>query len=113
MQGQSLGPLLRGEVGADHHRPSVRSEYYRALNPDPRPDFEGSYGTMFYDGRYKLSVYHGHEYGELYDLENDPGEFTNLWENPDHAPLRFELLKRSFDAAAFAIDLGPEQTVKS
>ena len=29
------------------------------------------------DGRYRLSVFHGTGWGELYDLEDDPGEFDN------------------------------------
>ena len=38
---------------------------------------------MIRDDRYKLIVYHGHDIGELFDLENDPDEFDNLWDDPD------------------------------
>ena len=40
---------------------------------------ESCYATMYYDGRFKLSVYHGIQFGELYDMENDPQEQHNLW----------------------------------
>ena len=61
---------------------------------------------MYRDERYKLIVYHGHELGELYDMENDPGEFYNLWDNPEHSRLKLDLLWRSFDATAMAQDWG-------
>ena len=64
---------------------------------------------MIRDRRYKLAVYHGHPVGELFDLEADPGEFDNLWDDPAYAGILFDLLKRSFDALAFAVDIGPKQ----
>lgn len=112
IQGSTLLPILAGRLPADHHRDYVRSEYYRALNPRSpgRSSFEGSYATMIRNRRYKLVVYHGHEKGELFDLQEDPNEFQNLWDDPAHSQVRFELMKQSFDALAFAADLGPEQT---
>jgi arylsulfatase len=32
--------------------------------------------------------------GELYDLQNDPGEFDNLWDRPDHAGIKARLMER-------------------
>ena len=40
-------------------------------------------------------------------MQQDPGEFDNLWDDPRHAPVRHELMLKSFDALAFAIDTGP------
>jgi arylsulfatase len=64
---------------------------------------------MIRDNRFKLVVYHGHEIGELFDLRSDPWEFQNLWDDTDYAGVRFDLMKKSFDALAFAVDVGPEQ----
>ena len=113
MQGRSLLPILRGEAPPHQHRDFVRCEYYRALNPDipGRAQYEGSFATMYRDQRHKIVVYHGHEQGELYDLEKDPGEFENLWDDPDCAALRFDLIRRNFDALAFSVDPGPPQTM--
>ncbi|MDE2635457.1 MAG: sulfatase-like hydrolase/transferase, partial [Chloroflexota bacterium] len=32
-----------------------------------------------HDERYKITLYFNREYGEIYDLTNDPGELNNLW----------------------------------
>ncbi len=46
----------------------------------------------YVDRRYKLTVYFGKDYGELFDLENDPCEIRNLWDDPDSKDLKMELL---------------------
>ena len=112
VQGRSLVPILRGEADPHCHRDAVRCEYYRTLNPENNPRIKGSYGTMIRDRQYKLVVYHGHAVGELFDLEKDPGEFENLWADPAYASVRFELMKKSFDALALAVDVGSEQVVR-
>jgi arylsulfatase len=115
MQGRSLLPLLTEAIDAEQHRDYVRCEYYRALNPEGpgagEGDFGCHFGTMLRTRTHKLCVYHGHPHGELFDLVQDPFEFNNLWDEPTYAAIRFELLKQSFDALVFAVDLGPEQVV--
>ena len=53
---------------------------------------------MYRDRRYKLSVYHGHGLGELYDLEQDPWEHHNLWDDPGSQQLKARLMAASFDS---------------
>ncbi len=111
MVGSSLIPILTDPNRIDHHRETARSEYYSTLSKAaPGREFEGSYGTMIRDDRYKLVTYHGHDQGELFDLESDPWEHQNLWDDPRFADVRFRLLKLSFDQTAYAVDLGPLQT---
>lgn len=42
--------------------------------------------------RWRLTVYRGAEWGELYDLQNDPHETHNLWHSPQIAQVRESLL---------------------
>ena len=101
MQGRSLLPIGSGAVPLDQHRDAVWCEYFDALDA---PD--ATRATMYRERRYKLVVYHGHGLGELYDLERDPGEFDNLWDSPEHAALKAELLLQSYAASIRAVDVG-------
>jgi len=103
MQGKSLLPILTGKTSPDHHRDFVRCEYYEVLQ-GPR-----SYATMLRTREHKLIIYHGLDWGELFDLRKDPHEFENQWDNPAYAALRFDLMKKSFDALAFSVDIGPKR----
>jgi arylsulfatase A-like enzyme len=108
--GRDLWPLLSGQT--DRHREEVRCIYYDALsmvNPT-RTGWRRSRASMIRTDRHKLVVYHGTEPGELFDLQEDPDEYVNLWDDPAHAGVRSELMKRAFDAAAAAADTGPEPT---
>lgn len=106
LQGRSLAELCQGRGTPGHHRDHVYCEY---LNAWSHPH---SYGTMLRTERHKIVVYHGIEQGELYELENDPHEFRNLWDAPRAADLKLQLLKQAFDASVFTMDplpprLGP------
>ncbi|MFB3040907.1 MAG: sulfatase [Candidatus Poribacteria bacterium] len=48
----------------------------------------------FVDNRYKLTVYYNRDYGELFDLQQDPGEINNLWNQTDYAALKAELITK-------------------
>ena len=102
MQGRSLLPILQGTASPHDHRDFVRSEYYDAL---PLPD--GTMATMYRDRRWKLVVYHSHGFGELFDLQADPHEFENLWDDPACQAVRADLLLKSYDASVMALDWGP------
>ena len=107
--GQSLLPILTGQSDPGHHRDFVRCEFYNVLDMnwnkvmDPSPP---SYATMYRNKQYKLSVYHGNDYGELYALENDPNEHNNLWEDADTQKLKTKLIKDSFDTSTIIHDPG-------
>ena len=102
MTGKSLLPILSGEHPPQRHRDFVRCEYIDALDLPG-----GSAATMFFDGRYKFIRYHNHDLGELYDLQEDPGEFCDLWESAAHQRVKAGLALRSLDAAVMSQYHGP------
>ena len=93
MQGKSFYGILTGEADPHHFKDAVYSEFYHCL----RGTHEDIDATMYYNGRYKLVIYHGKEFGELYDHETDPNEFHNLWDKPEYETFKTELVRKSFD----------------
>lgn len=101
LHGKSLYPLASDSARADRLRDFARSEYHDAL------DLPGhSHANMLRNDRYKLVHYHGVPSGELFDLERDPDEFQNLWDDPKHLALRADLSNQLFDAVMLATDPG-------
>ncbi len=107
MQGRAFTGILRGEVDPGEHRDSVYCDYYNAMPGHDR----SAYGTMYRDRTRKLCVYHGaaHGQGELYDLQADPGEHENLWDDPGRADEKLELVLKCFDRSVFTMDPLPER----
>jgi arylsulfatase A-like enzyme len=62
--------------------------------------------TMYRDRRFKLNVYHGERgtgkvtegmQGELFDMEADPMETNNLWDDPSCAEVKLGMIGRLLD----------------
>jgi hypothetical protein len=58
-------------------------------------------------GDYRLSVFEGQGWGELYDLAADPGEFVNLWDVPAAQPTRAALTERLLQEMLANVDSAP------
>ncbi|MBU0609118.1 MAG: sulfatase-like hydrolase/transferase [Armatimonadetes bacterium] len=52
------------------------------------------HAKTYVDGRYKLTVYYHQPYGELFDLQEDPGEVRNLWDVPACQALKHQLVMK-------------------
>ncbi|HEY1578778.1 MAG TPA: sulfatase-like hydrolase/transferase [Terracidiphilus sp.] len=87
MQGRSLMPLLTGETTT--HRDSVYMEFFNANFSYPTPPMLTSVRTE----RWKLNYCDQAKYGELYDLDGDPSEFNNLWNDPHQRDTREMLMQ--------------------
>lgn len=106
ISGRSLLRILTGAESPDQHRDFVRSEFYDAQGWQPK-DSRITAGTMYRDERWKLTLYHSHGTGELYDLKNDPQEFDNLWDNSSASQTKVRLMESSFAATVLGGDIGP------
>lgn len=85
MQGRSLVPLLRGESP-----PDWRTEmYYRYYHYPAHHRVQPHWGVR--DERYKLIYFNRLDQWELYDLETDPREMTNVYAVPAYAAVRGRL----------------------
>jgi arylsulfatase A-like enzyme len=109
MQTRSLWPLLTGERDIDDGRDDVYCEYYNAMpyHTDPVPAF----GTMVRTDEYKIVDMHGIDGGELYDLEADPNETQNRWNDPSYQSVKAEMMERLSRRMADTVDPLPEREV--
>ena len=62
---------------------------------------------------WRMSVYQGAEWGEIYDLENDPDEMRNLWDEPSHASIRAELIEILARKQIELVDRSPFPTARA
>lgn len=63
--------------------------------------------------QYRLSIYQGTEWGELYDLNDDPGELRNLWADPAYRDIKLSLLEQFAQAELAAADLSPAPVARA
>lgn len=85
MEARSLMPYLT--LGDAEARPYVFSEHAQDKILDGT-----EFMTMIRSQRWKLVHFVDSDEGQLFDLEADPREMTNLWADPDKAAIRRELV---------------------
>ncbi|MEA3403081.1 MAG: sulfatase-like hydrolase/transferase [Armatimonadota bacterium] len=104
VQGRSMAPILHGEEGA-RGRESVLLQERQAPDLAARglnPERVEQWAVRTQD--WKLIHYPGEDFGELYDLREDPGEFRNLWGDPGYASQRAEMQRLLLDRVAQSRD---------
>ena len=56
------------------------------------------YAKTYINQTHKVTTYRGREYGEIFDLQNDPEELYNLWDDPKAAELKAKLIMELLQA---------------
>jgi len=93
MEGRSFAAALRGETVA--HRDAVVVERISSLPPLSGEEERLVLKVkMLVTERWKLLHYGSAPYGELYDVEKDPEDLHNLWDDPDYAEVKRLLCER-------------------
>jgi arylsulfatase len=102
-EAQDLVALQRGRWTAGFRNSAITA--YRSTMIDATRQYYQPpiHATMMREGRWKLNVFHsapGEGFapdGQLFDMERDPGEKTNLWNDPGSVDIRQGMLLRMMD----------------
>jgi arylsulfatase A-like enzyme len=90
-QGTSLLPLIDGSgTGIARDSLLIEDDQQRAIFGLP----PGARLRSLLTQRWRMTIIHGDPYGELYDLQNDPHEMHNLFDDPAHRGVRAELMEK-------------------
>lgn len=106
IQGKSLLKIIEGETDSLREALIIEEEGQRViLGFDSRIRCR----TLLADN-HRLTIYDGADWGELYNLQSDPEEIINLWDDPASATLRAELLKKLAYLLLHHVDTSPYPT---
>ncbi len=103
IQGKSLLDVMAGKAERVREHLMIEEEGQRViLGFDARIRCR----TLRSD-RYRLTIYDGAEWGELYDLERDPIEARNLWDDAEHAGVKAGMMQALARDMLYHIDTSP------
>jgi arylsulfatase A-like enzyme len=91
IQGESLLPAIAGgTLPTTRDTMVIEDDQQRAVLGFEKPPRLRTLVSR----RWRLTIADGDPWGELYDLDNDPHEMENLFDDPAHRPVRGELMER-------------------
>lgn len=88
MQGVNQLPVWRGEA--------AQARDYVLVENRHQPS--AVHLRTYVDERHKLTIYRDHAYGELFDLQEDPDEVHNRWDDPTYAAVKAQVMHRFLNA---------------
>ncbi|QGH33538.1 sulfatase-like hydrolase/transferase [Gracilibacillus salitolerans] len=93
--GQEKSPRMQGVSQlSTMKKPNQETRDWCLIENRAEPNF---YVKTIVQDRYKLNYFLDREEGELYDLYEDPNEFTNLYNNPEYADVKLKLFMKLVD----------------
>ncbi|MDP6175042.1 MAG: sulfatase-like hydrolase/transferase, partial [Rhodospirillales bacterium] len=106
MQGRSLLGLAAGETEKVHDSILIEDDQQRTYL-----GFKGPVRlhTLVTQG-WRITLYHDEDWGEMYDLANDPDEMENLWDEAEHQGTKLELMELLARRQMELIDRSPLPT---
>ncbi len=103
MQGQNLLTFLKGGVQEDTASILIEQTAQFAYL-----GFDRIFSTWtLVTPKWRLSIWEGCTWGELYNLDNDPDELINLWDTPDNDNIRARLQLQLIHKAQNLTDKSP------
>ena len=106
MQGRSMLPLMSEPRANWRHGLVIEEEQQHGVLGFDEPMRLNSFVTE----RHRMTIYHDVEWGELYDLEEDPHECTNLWDSHNARELRREMMEALAYERMALVDTSPFPT---
>jgi arylsulfatase A-like enzyme len=107
-QGQSLLSVLAGESAGHDNALIEQTTQYIYLGFDRLLRI-----ISLVNQKWRLTVWEGQTWGELYDLENDPEEMENLWHHPHYAAEKSNLLLQLVHRIQSLNDNSPYPTARA
>lgn len=105
MQGQDLTPIIHEGHRSQHDCIIVEAQTWRPYQGMP----DQVRVRTACDGRWRMTLWEGMPFGELYDLEHDPGEIVNLWDDPALRDQKATLMARMLWKMIDLQDRSPHQ----
>jgi arylsulfatase A-like enzyme len=105
MQGQAISDIV-SQGSASRHDGMIVEQTTRHFLPGMDRNIRL---TSFVDARWRLTIWEAFDWGELYDLQEDPYEMRNLWNEPTHRQHREELMLRMIRSTMALQDWSPVQ----
>ncbi|WP_230413189.1 sulfatase family protein [Paraburkholderia antibiotica] len=103
MQGECMLPVMLGRKESVRENLLLEEENQRVIL-----GFQGrTRCRTLMNRRYRLTIYDGVQWGELYDLQEDPLEFRNCWDDSAYAGTRAAMMESLTRSMLYHVDTSP------